>query len=288
MSENYGKVTRKPSWLKIKLHEGAEYAEIAKLVKENNLHTICSSGKCPNQAECWSRRTATLMILGDICTRACKFCATMTGKPLPVDRNEPIKVARSIKIMGLKHCVITSVDRDELPDEGANHWAETVNKINELNPETTVEVLIPDFNLKKELIDIVLEAAPDIVGHNIETVERLTPEVRTRAQYRRSLDVLRYIASKGAKTKSGLMLGLGETDKEVKQTIDDLADCGCSIITIGQYLQPTSAHWPVAEYVHPDKFAEYKEYALSRGIAYVESAPLVRSSYMAEKALEKV
>lgn len=287
MSENYGKVTRKPSWLKIKLHEGAEYAEIAKLVKENNLHTICSSGKCPNQAECWSRRTATLMILGDICTRACKFCATMTGKPLPVDQNEPIKVARSIKIMGLRHCVITSVDRDELPDEGANHWAETVKQIKELNPETTVEVLIPDFNFKIELIDIVLEAAPDIVGHNIETVERLTPQVRTRAQYRRSLDVLKYIASKGAKTKSGLMLGLGETDAEVKQTIDDLADCGCSIITIGQYLQPTSAHWQVAEYVHPDKFAEYKEYALGRGIAYVESAPLVRSSYMAEKALEK-
>lgn len=287
MSENYGKVTRKPSWLKIKLHEGAEYAEIAKLVKENNLHTICSSGKCPNQAECWSRRTATLMILGDICTRACKFCATMTGKPLPVDQNEPIKVARSIKTMGLRHCVITSVDRDELPDEGANHWAETVKQIKELNPETTVEVLIPDFNFKIELIDIVLEAAPDIVGHNIETVERLTPQVRTRAQYRRSLDVLKYIASKGAKTKSGLMLGLGETDAEVKQTIDDLADCGCSIITIGQYLQPTSAHWQVAEYVHPDKFAEYKEYALGRGIAYVESAPLVRSSYMAEKALEK-
>ena len=284
MSKDYGKVTRKPSWLKIKLHENSEFAEIAALVKENNLHTICSSGKCPNQAECWSRRTATFMILGDICTRSCKFCATATGKPLPVDPSEARKVANSIKVMGLRHCVITSVDRDDLPDGGANAWAETVRTIREVNPDVTIEVLLPDFDNKPELIDIVLESKPDIVGHNIETVRRLTPQVRSRAQYDRSLDVLAYVASKGFAAKSGIMVGLGETDEEIYETLADLHNANCSIVTLGQYLRPTMKHWVVDRYVHPDTFAEYKRRALEIGIKYVESAPLVRSSYMADRA----
>lgn len=278
------KVTRKPDWLKIKLHEGSGFADVAKVVGENALHTICTSGKCPNQAECWSRRTATFMILGDICTRSCRFCATKTGRPLPPDPNEPVKVARSIKVMGLRYCVLTSVDRDDLPDKGARQWAEVVAKSRELNPDTKIELLIPDFDGDKSLLDIVISARPDVLGHNIETVERLTPEVRSRAKYRTSLDVIRYIAQSGIVSKSGLMLGLGETEKEILATLDDLAECGCRILTIGQYLQPTKNHLEVSEYVHPDKFAFYKEEALKRGFAYVESGPLVRSSYMADKA----
>jgi lipoic acid synthetase len=284
MSNDYGKVTRKPSWLKIKLHENSEYAEVAALVKENNLHTICSSGKCPNQAECWSRRTATFMILGDICTRSCKFCATATGKPLPVDPNEPRKVANSIKVMGLCHCVITSVDRDDLPDGGANAWAETVKAIRKTNPDVTIEVLLPDFDNKHDLIDIVLESKPDIIGHNIETVRRLTPQVRSRAQYDRSLQVLEYVASKGFAAKSAIMVGLGETDEEIYETLGDLKKAKCSIVTLGQYLRPTMKHWPVERYVHPDVFDQYKQRALEMGFDFVESAPLVRSSYMADRA----
>jgi lipoic acid synthetase len=284
MSNDYGKVTRKPSWLKIKLHENSEYAEVAALVKENNLHTICSSGKCPNQAECWSRRTATFMILGDICTRSCKFCATATGKPLPVDPNEPRKVANSIKVMGLRHCVITSVDRDDLPDGGANAWAETVKAIRKTNPDVTIEVLLPDFDNKHDLIDIVLESKPDIIGHNIETVRRLTPQVRSRAQYDRSLQVLEYVASKGFAAKSAIMVGLGETDEEIYETLGDLKKAKCSIVTLGQYLRPTMKHWPVERYVHPDVFDQYKQRALEMGFDFVESAPLVRSSYMADRA----
>lgn len=284
MSNDYGKVTRKPSWLKIKLHENSEFAEVAALVKENNLHTICSSGKCPNQAECWSRRTATFMILGDICTRSCKFCATATGKPLPVDPNEPRKVANSIKVMGLRHCVITSVDRDDLPDGGAKAWADTVKTIREVNPDVTIEVLLPDFDNKHELIDIVLESKPDIIGHNIETVRRLTPHVRSRAQYDRSLQVLEYVASKGFAAKSAIMVGLGETDEEIHETLIDLRKANCSIVTLGQYLRPTMKHWPVERYVHPDTFEQYKQQALKIGFDFVESAPLVRSSYMADRA----
>jgi lipoic acid synthetase len=284
MSNDYGKVTRKPSWLKIKLHENSEYAEVAALVKENNLHTICSSGKCPNQAECWSRRTATFMILGDICTRSCKFCATATGKPLPVDPNEPRKVANSIKVMGLRHCVITSVDRDDLPDGGANAWAETVKAIRKTNPDVTIEVLLPDFDNKHDLIDIVLESKPDIIGHNIETVRRLTPQVRSRAQYDRSLQVLEYVASKGFAAKSAIMVGLGETDEEIYETLGDLKKAKCSIVTLGQYLRPTMKHWPVERYVHPDVFDQYIQRALEMGFDFVESAPLVRSSYMADRA----
>ncbi len=288
MSENYDKVAKniKPGWLKIKLHNNEGYADVAKVVEKHRLHTICDSGKCPNKAECWSRRTATFMILGDICTRSCRFCATKTGKPLPPDPGEPSEVADSIKIMGLKHAVITSVDRDDLPDGGAAHWAAVITAIREKNPDTTIEVLIPDFDAREELLDIVLAAGPDIVGHNIETVERLTPLVRSRARYGTSLDTLRYIADRGFVAKSGIMLGLGEGEQEILATFDDLADAGCSILTVGQYLQPTAKHLPVAEYIEPGKFAWYGDMARFRGFAYVASAPLVRSSYLAEEALK--
>lgn len=275
----------KPDWLKIKLPEGAEYAEVAHIVERNSLHTICSSGKCPNRAECWSRRTATFMILGDICTRCCKFCATDSGRPLPADESEPAKVALSIRLMGLKHAVITSVTRDDMPDEGAAFWARTVREIRRENPDTTIEVLIPDMNYRTDLIDTILASAPDIVGHNIETVERITPLVRSRAKYRTSLQVLKYIADHGAVAKSGIMVGLGETHDEVLRTLDDLAAAGVSIVTLGQYLRPTLKHLPVDRYVAPEEFDEYKREAYSRGFRYVASAPLVRSSYMAEQAL---
>lgn len=287
MLKTYGKVARKPEWLKIKLHEGAGYAEVAKVVGQQGLHTICTSGKCPNQAECWSRRTATFMILGDICTRSCKFCATLTGKPLPVDPAEPVKVARSVRTMELRYCVLTSVDRDDLPDGGAAHWAETVRQIRLHNPQTKVEVLIPDFDGNTALLDVVVAACPDVIGHNIETVERLTPQVRSKAKYRTSLDVLRYAAQSGIPAKSGIMLGLGETESEVLAVLDDLREAGVRLLTVGQYLQPTIKHWPVVEYVHPDKFAWYKEEALGRGFSYVESGPLVRSSYRADRAAEQ-
>lgn len=260
---------------------------VSKLVEENGLHTICSSGKCPNMNECWSRGTATFMILGNICTRACRFCATSTGKPLPVDVNEPQKVANSIRIMKLKHAVITSVDRDDLPDGGAVVWAETVRKIREYNPATTIELLVPDFDGKKELIDIVLKSAPDIMGHNIECVRRVTAATRSRAKYDLSLEVISHIANSGMISKSGIMVGVGETDEEVMETLMDLRKVGCKIVTIGQYLQPTVKHLPVSRYVHPDTFALYGEEAMKMGFDYVESAPLVRSSYMADKALKK-
>lgn len=258
---------------------------MARIVEKHNLHTICDSGKCPNKAECWSRKTATFMILGDICTRSCKFCATKTGKPLPTDPGEPAKVADSIKKMGLKHAVITSVTRDDLADGGAVVWAEVIKAVRKENPGTTIEVLIPDMDAREDLLDIILEARPDIIGHNLETVERLTPVVRSRAQYSTSLKTLRYIASRGAVAKSGLMLGLGEADEEVMAALDDLADAGCSIVTMGQYLQPTLEHLPVHEYVTPEKFAWLGDLARFRGFSYVASAPLVRSSYLAEQAL---
>ena len=227
------------------------------------------------------------MILGDICTRSCKFCATATGRPLPPDPDEPRNLARSVRLMGLRHCVVTSVTRDDLPDGGAQIWADTVRAIREENPQTTIELLIPDFDARKELIDIVIDAAPDIIGHNIETVERLTPQVRSRAKYRVSMQTLAYIASKGCRTKSGLMVGLGEIADEVYATIDDLVANGVHILTIGQYLRPTLKHYPVAEYVHPDVFAEYKAAAEARGIVHVESGPLVRSSSMADRLAPK-
>ena len=275
----------KPDWLKIKLHDTAGFAEVAKIVERYKLHTICGSGQCPNTAECWSRRTATFMILGDVCTRSCKFCATATGRPLPVDNSEPENVARSIALMGLRHAVITSVTRDDLPDGGAQFWADTVRAVRKSNPDTTIEVLIPDLDGRGELLDIVLDSAPDIVGHNIETVDRLTPLVRSRAKYRTSLQTLEYIARSGATAKSGIMVGLGESKDEVVQTLRDLVDVGVSIVTLGQYLRPTLNHYPVAEYIHPDTFEWYKQQAYSLGFKYVASAPLVRSSYMAEQAL---
>lgn len=275
---------RKPEWLKIKLPGGEGYAQVNSIVKKHGLHTICSSGMCPNIGECWGNGVATLMILGDICTRSCKFCATATGKPLPPDPNEPTKVARTVSLMGLSYCVITSVDRDDLPDHGAEHWRKTVLEIRRVNPSTTIEVLIPDFDGRPELIDLFLESGPDVVGHNLETVERLTPLVRTKASYRRSLKVLEHIAKRGFRAKSGIMLGLGETRDEVVQTLDDLLAVGCQMVTIGQYLQPRPTNLPVQRYVTPEEFEEYKQIALAKGFDFAESGPLVRSSYHADKA----
>jgi lipoyl synthase len=278
-----GEYQRKPAWLKIKLPKGTNYKEIKRIVESHHLHTICTSGKCPNMGECWSAGTATLMILGDICTRSCKFCATQSGKPLPLDEQEPLNVARSIQQLGLKHAVITSVDRDDLPDKGALHWQKTIEAIRLINPDTTLEVLIPDFDGEPDLIKLVLDAAPEIVSHNLETVRRLTPLVRSRAKYEISLKVISTIAAGGVVPKSGIMLGLGETPDEVEATMDDLLAAGCRVLTIGQYLQPTKEHLPVAAYIHPDQFEKYRVVALEKGFEVVESAPLVRSSYHAER-----
>ncbi|MDA3930571.1 MAG: lipoyl synthase [Prolixibacteraceae bacterium] len=277
------KVQRKPEWLKIKLPKGTNYKEIKSIVARHNLHTICTSGKCPNMAECWAAGTATLMILGDICTRSCKFCATQSGKPLPVDVNEPLNVAKSIQLLGLKHAVLTSVDRDDLDDKGAGHWKKIIEEIKRQNPEITMEVLIPDFDGEPNLIQLVIDAKPNIISHNLETVRRLTPLVRSKAKYDVSLSVLKTISKSGIKPKSGIMLGLGEKYDEVLETMDDLLAVGCKIFTIGQYLQPTKSHLPVEEFVHPDTFEEYRIIGLNKGFENVESAPLVRSSYHAEK-----
>ena len=274
---------RKPQWLKIKLANTAQYPVTRKIVEKHQLHTICSSGKCPNIGQCWSMGTATFMILGDICTRSCKFCATATGKPLPPDPAEPNKIAESIRLMQLQHSVITSVDRDDLSDKGAGHWAETVRAIRATNPNCIIEVLIPDFDARPELLDIVIAAQPTIIGHNLETVERLTPDVRSRAKYRLSLEVLKYIAEKGIIAKTGIMVGLGETADEVLQTMQDARNVGVRLFTIGQYLQPTPAHIAVQEYVHPNQFEQYKNEGKKLGFDHIESGPLVRSSYMAEK-----
>lgn len=276
---------RKPAWLKTNLQSTENFTLVNKIVKENNLHTICTSGRCPNMCECWNRGTATFMILGEICTRACRFCNTLTGKPLPVDPEEPRKVAESIRLMKLKHAVITSVDRDDLPDKGAAHWAETIRVIKSVNPQLTLEVLIPDFDGDKALIDRVIAEKPEIISHNLETVKRLTSQIRTKAKYETSLSVLKHIASCGATAKTGIMLGLGETEAEVLELMDDALATGCSVLTIGQYMQPSRKNIAVSEYIHPDKFAEYKAVGLEKGFRIVESAPLVRSSYCAEKHL---
>lgn len=276
-------IQRKPEWLKIKLPKGSNYTQIKSIVHRYNLHTICTSGKCPNMGECWATGTATLMILGDICTRSCKFCATQTGKPFPPDQEEPSNVARSIQLMGLKHAVITSVDRDDLQDKGASHWALTIKEIKKLNPETTMEVLIPDFDGNSEWIGFVALAQPDIISHNLETVRRLTPLVRSKAKYDLSLKVLKTIANSGIVSKSGIMVGLGETREEILETMDDLLAVECKVFTVGQYLQPTKSHLPVEKYVHPDVFEEYRQIGLAKGFRNVESAPLVRSSYHAER-----
>ena len=274
---------RKPQWLRVKLPTGENYLKVRQAVDTNKLHTICQSGNCPNMGECWGAGTATFMILGNICTRSCRFCAVATGRPLAVDLKEPERVAEAILLMKVKHCVITSVDRDDLRDGGAGIWAETVKAIRKISPETTLETLIPDFKGEKELIDKIIEVHPEVVSHNLETVRRLTKLLRVQAKYDRSLEVLNVLKQAGMKTKSGVMLGIGETREEVIETMDDLRRVGCDILTIGQYLQPTPEHLPVQEFIHPDVFAELREIALSKGFKFVESGPLVRSSYHAEK-----
>jgi len=273
---------RLPRWMKMQLPKGESYSRVKNLVNEHKLHTICTSGNCPNIGECWNRGTATFMILGDICTRNCKFCGVTTGKPLAPDPEEPRRIAESVKIMQLKHAVITSVDRDDLPDLGAGFWAETIREVKKLNPETKIEVLIPDFQGKPELIQKVIVAAPEVISHNIETVERLTPQIRSAAKYRTSLEVLRHIAASGIVAKSGIMLGLGETEAEVLQVMDDLREVGCKVMTIGQYLAPTLNHIQVKEYVTPEQFEKYRTIGLEKGFSFVESSPLVRSSYRAD------
>lgn len=274
---------RKPEWLKISIGANERYTETKRIVESHCLHTICSSGRCPNMGECWGKGTATFMIAGDICTRSCKFCNTRTGHPLPLDPDEPLHVAESVALMKLSHAVITSVDRDDLPDLGAAHWAQTIREIKRLNPETTTEVLIPDFQGRKELVTQVIEAGPEIISHNMETVKRISPQVRSAANYHTSLEVIRQIAESGTTAKSGIMVGLGETPAEVEELMDDLIAVGCKILTIGQYLQPTHKHYPVVAYITPEQFAIYKETGLKKGFEQVESAPLVRSSYHAEK-----
>lgn len=274
---------KKPEWLKIRLGDNEGYSHTKHIVEQHGLCTICTSGRCPNQGECWTRGTATFMILGDICTRACRFCNTKTGRPLPPDSDEPRRVAESIRLMKLKYAVLTSVDRDDLPDLGCGHWVETVKKVRELNPDIKVETLIPDFQGKSELIAQIAQVAPDVVSHNMETVRRLTPQVRSAAKYDRSLQVLKQLSDAGIVTKSGLMLGLGETEEELLQTMDDLLSVGCRILTLGQYLQPTRQHLEVQAYIHPDDFARYKEIALAKGFEKVASGPLVRSSYLADQ-----
>lgn len=276
--------TRKPEWLKISIAANERYAETKRIVESHSLHTICSSGRCPNMGECWGHGTATFMIGGDICTRYCKFCNTRTGKPLPLDEKEPVHVAESVALMKLSHAVITSVDRDDLPDLGAAHWAQTIRAIRRMNPDTTIEVLIPDFQGRRELVQQVIEAGPDIISHNMETVRRISPMVRSAARYETSLAVLQQIAESGIACKSGIMVGLGETPEEVETLMDDLRAVGCKILTIGQYLQPSRQHYPVAEYVTPAQFAAYRELGLAKGFSQVESGPLVRSSYHAEKS----
>ena len=273
----------KPKWLRVKLPIGENYRKVRGLVEEHKLHTICESGSCPNMGECWGAGTATFMILGNVCTRSCGFCAVSTGKPSNVDPFEPVKLAKSIKTMEVKHAVITSVDRDDLEDGGANIWAETIKAVRRISPGTTMETLIPDFAGKWENLQILIDAAPEIVSHNLETVRRLTKEVRIQAKYDRSLELLRRLKEGGMKTKSGVMLGLGETEDEIYETMEDLRSVNVDILTLGQYLQPTLKHLPVAEFIHPDKFAKYQEDGLKMGFRFVESGPLVRSSYHAEK-----
>lgn len=274
---------RKPDWLKIRLGGNEQFARTKSIVESHCLHTICTSGKCPNMGECWSRGTATFMIAGNICTRSCRFCNTLTGRPLPLDPKEPVNVAESIRLMALKHAVITSVDRDDLPDMGAQHWVETIRAVKKLNPETTIEVLIPDFQGRLDLVDLIAEAAPEIISHNMETVRRISPHIRSAARYEVSLSVLSRIVERGITAKTGIMVGLGETAEEVYSLMDDVLAAGVTVLTIGQYLQPSRKNIQVVEYVTPEQFSVYKSVALNKGFRLVESAPLVRSSYHAEK-----
>ena len=276
---------RKPSWLKVKLPLGASYKQVKHTVDHYNLHTICQSGNCPNMGECWTAGTATFMILGNICTRSCRFCAVKTGKPTEYDIDEPRRVAEAIKLMGVKHAVITSVNRDELVDKGAQIWHNTVVEIKKLNPGTTIETLIPEVKEDWNALELMINAGQEIVSHNLETVKSLFPSIQPQSNYQRSLEQIKRIRDFDKRTKSGIMVGLGETMEEVYELMDDLLEHGCQILTIGQYLQPTSAHTPVVEYVHPEIFAMYKEMGLHKGFEYVESGPLVRSSYHAERQL---
>jgi len=274
---------RKPQWLRVKLPTGEEYIKVRNIVDKHKLHTICQSGNCPNMGECWGAGTATFMILGNVCTRSCGFCSVFTGKPLPADWDEPMRVANSVKLMSVKHCVITSVDRDDLKDGGSIIWAETIKAIRKESPETKFETLIPDFMGKWENLQRVIDVKPDIISHNIETVKRLTPQVRIQAKYDRSLEVLKRVKEAGIRTKSGIMVGLGEREEEVLEALDDLRSVNCDVVTIGQYLQPTPKNLPVAEFIHPDQFERYRLAAVAKGFLYVESGPLVRSSYHAER-----
>ena len=274
---------KKPDWLRVKLPTGENYLSVRNLVSTHKLHTICESGNCPNMGECWGAGTATFMILGNVCTRSCGFCAVATGRPSPVDKDEPMRVANSVKLMNVKHCVITSVDRDDLKDGGSQIWVETINAVRLISPQTKFETLIPDFKGIKENMERVFAAKPDVLSHNMETVRRLTKQVRVQAKYDRSLEVLRAAKEFGLRTKSGIMLGLGEKDEEIIESMNDLRNANVDVLTLGQYLQPTKQHLPVAEFVHPDRFAAYKEMGLKMGFLFVESGPLVRSSYHAEK-----
>lgn len=278
-----GDFRHKPEWLKIKLPRGFKTSQVVGLLNDRHIHTICSSGMCPNRGECWGNGTATFMIGGNICTRSCRFCNVATGRPLPLNPKEIDDIVTSIRELGLKHAVITSVDRDDLPDCGAAHWASLIRRIKEECHGTTMEVLIPDFKGRKELIDMVIAEKPDIISHNLETVRRLTPEVRCFATYEGSLDVIRHIANSGIRAKSGIMLGLGETREEILETMDDLLAAGCKVMTIGQYLQPTKEHFPLQDYIEPEVFAEYGRIGKEKGFRHIESAPMVRSSYHAEK-----
>jgi len=277
------KFKKKPDWLRVKLPTGKEYAQVRQIVSTHKLHTICESGNCPNMGECWGAGTATFMILGNICTRSCGFCNVATGKPKAVDLQEPERVAESVRLMNVKHCVITSVDRDDLKDGGSTIWVETINAIRRVSPQTKFETLIPDFQGKWENLQRIIDVKPDIVSHNLETVRRLTKQVRIQAKYDRSLEVLKRLKDAAVKTKCGVMLGLGETEQEIIETMDDLRAVGCDVLTLGQYLQPSSKHLPVVEFIRPEIFAQYKEIGLSKGFRFVESGPLVRSSYHAEK-----
>ncbi|WP_250419238.1 MULTISPECIES: lipoyl synthase [Pontibacter] len=281
LSEN-GKI-RKPNWLRVKLPVGQEYTKVRNIVSEYKLHTICESGNCPNMGECWGAGTATFMILGNVCTRSCSFCAVATGRPNEYDEDEPRRVAEAIQLMGVKHAVITSVNRDELKDRGAAIWHETVRLVKELSPATTIETLIPDVKANWDALITMISPGQEVVSHNMETVKELYRQVRPQAKYERSLEQIKRTKEYGKRTKTGIMLGLGETREQVYQAMDDLAANGCDILTLGQYLQPTKLHIEVAEFIHPDLFAHYREEGLSRGIKYVESGPLVRSSYHAER-----
>ncbi len=273
----------KPDWLRVKLPMGEEYKKVREIVSTHKLHTICESGSCPNMGECWGAGTATFMILGNICTRSCGFCAVATGRPLPVDLKEPERVAESVRLMNVKHCVITSVNRDDLKDGGSIIWVETINAIRRVSSQTKFETLIPDFMGNWENLQRIIDAHPDIVSHNTETVRRLTKQVRVQAKYDRSHEVLKRLKDAGMKTKSGIMLGLGETEHEIYETMDDLRAVGCDVLTMGQYLQPTKQHLTVVEFIHPEVFAKYKVIGLEKGFRYVESGPMIRSSYHAEK-----